>query len=366
MSGDVPAPVRVALIGCGTVSELYYVPALGELEREGLLQLRMLVDSNVVQAQRFNACFPSAQVQKDLAGLSGNTIDFAIVASPPRFHAAQTIALLRAGIPVLCEKPMAVNTAEAEAMIAAAEASGCVLAIGLVRRFLPACQTIRTLLAQSVLGDVQSFHFMEGSGFHWPTQSIDYFQRDNAGGGVLLDIGSHLLDLTSWWMGEPSELRYEDDAMGGIDVNCCIEMKFQDGFTGVLRLSRDCELQSRCFIRGSKGWLSWSINRPEELQLQFNGMTTVVVGCLHEQSPISPSLNPGRGVRNFEQSFVAQLRNVAAAVRGEESPLVSGQEGLKGMQLLDKCLGHTSLMPLGWLNEQERARAASLAHGVSK
>src|SRR5262245_5937646 len=104
MNGNVLAPVRVALIGCGAVSEHYYAPALGELEKAGLLQLLVLVDPNVGQTERLKTCFPSAQVQKDLAGLSGSVIDLAIVASPPRFHAAQTIALLRAGVSVLCEK----------------------------------------------------------------------------------------------------------------------------------------------------------------------------------------------------------------------------------------------------------------------
>jgi hypothetical protein len=89
-----------------------------------------------------------------------------------------------------------------------------VLAVGLVRRFLPACQTIRAILRQGILGDVQSFHFAEGGTFRWPTHSTTYFQRSTAAGGVLADIGTHLLDLITWWMGEPSEIRYEDDAMG--------------------------------------------------------------------------------------------------------------------------------------------------------
>jgi predicted dehydrogenase len=215
-------------------------------------------------------------------------------------------------------------------------------------------------VSQGVLGDIQSFYFWEGNEFRWPTRSADYFQRDTAGGGVLLDIGSHLLDLTCWWMGEPSEIFYEDDAMGGIDVNCRIQMKFQDGVTGILRLSRDCELQNRCVIRGSKGQVRWSINSPEELQLQFNGMTTMVVGNLREQSSALLT-NLGRGVRNFEQSFVAQLRNVATAVQGTEPLFVSGQEAIKGMRLLDKCRAHASLMPMGWLNEREQARAECLA-----
>ena len=171
-----PLPTRVALIGCGAVAQLSYAPALRVLSAEGLLEVGALVEPNPESSRRLEAAFPDARVYRDMTALSEGAVDLAIVASPPRFHAEQTIRLLREGISVLCEKPMAPTSLEAESMIAASAAAKRVLAIGLIRRFLPAAQTIRAYLAQGVLGDVQAFHFTEGGRFRWPTRSADYFR----------------------------------------------------------------------------------------------------------------------------------------------------------------------------------------------
>ena len=355
------SPVRVALVGCGAVAELSYAPALRVLSAEGLLEVAALVEPNPESSRRLEATFPDARVHRDTTALSEGTVDLAIVASPPRFHAEQTIQLLREGVSVLCEKPMAATSLEAEAMIAASAAAKRVLAIGLVRRFLPAAQTVRALLAQGVLGDIQDFHFTEGGRFRWPTRSADYFRPGAANGGVLADIGTHLLDLIVWWLGEPMDVRYEDDAMGGVELNCRVELRFPKGFTGTVRLSRDCDLPSRCFIRGTRGWLLWSIHAPEHLTLHFEGTACVVSGRLHEL-PAGPSQpGAGRRVANFEQSFVEQLRNVVASVRGDARPFVGGQEALAAVRLVESCYRHRTLMPMGWLNEVEAARAGKLS-----
>ena len=143
MSASRPA-ARVALVGCGAVAEVYYAPALRELSKEGLVRVTALADTDRASAERLARRFPAAQIQEDLGGLESESVDLAVVASPPRFHAAQSIELLGRGVSVLCEKPMAASVEEGEAMLEAASSSRRVLAVGLVRRYLPACETIRT------------------------------------------------------------------------------------------------------------------------------------------------------------------------------------------------------------------------------
>jgi predicted dehydrogenase len=65
----------------------------------------------------------------------------------------------------------------------------------------------------------------EGGQFDWPVRSTGYFTRAQSGGGVLQDIGTHVLDLLAWWFGEPEALLYEDDAMGGVEANCRIRVR---------------------------------------------------------------------------------------------------------------------------------------------
>jgi predicted dehydrogenase len=139
--------VQVVLVGCGAVSQLYYTPALKELERLKLLRVKALFDPGSENLAKVHKAFPAAVAVKNLNELSRPEIDLAIIASPPRCHSAQTIQLLQAGLSVLCEKPMASSVAEGEAMIEAASAAEGLLAIGLFRRFFPATRTICEILS---------------------------------------------------------------------------------------------------------------------------------------------------------------------------------------------------------------------------
>jgi predicted dehydrogenase len=160
------------------------------------------VAANATQVQRL---FPGARRLEHFDELLRAPAELAIVSSPPRFHAEQTIRVLGAGKSVLCEKPMAMTVAEAEAMSLAAQHASRVLAIGLFRRFFPATQMIHSILTDGLLGDVTDFSFAEGGRFRWPTASPSYFSR-TSGNGVLMDLGAHLLDLMVWWMGEPERI----------------------------------------------------------------------------------------------------------------------------------------------------------------
>jgi predicted dehydrogenase len=351
--------VNVALIGCGAVSQLYYAPALQELEKHNLLQVKALFDPSSPSVEQLQKYFPKASRLRDLTELLAETMDLAIIASPPRFHAEQTIQLLNQGISVLCEKPMAASVTEAEAMIDAASTAVGVLAIGHFRRFFPATQTIKQILSLNLLGEIKSFAFSEGGYFRWPIQSPAYFQKATAGGGVLLDIGIHVLDLLVWWFGEPSTLTYEDDAMGGIEVNCRLKAEFSAGFTGEIRLSRDCLLPNCYVIEGTKGWLRWEVNEADRVEIGLADSLHALNAHLHEvDGGTVPKL--GRGSDNFEQSFIRQLCHLLNAIAGQESLLVPGSEGIRSLRLIDECYRHRSLMAISWLSASEFDRAQSL------
>ena len=250
----------------------------------------------------------------ELSGLSKHAFDLAIVASPHSLHAAQSIHLLEAGVSVLCEKPMATSADDASAMARAAAASRGLLAIGLVRRFFPAAQAIRSMLSQRMLGEISSFEFSEGSAsFGWPAASRGYFDRQEAQGGVLMDIGVHALDLLQWWLGRPAIVAFADDAMGGIEANCLIHCRLAGGATGTLRLSRDCALANRYTIRGTRGPLDAS-----DADRLIRPCRFVAGDRFRPTQPADSS---------FERSFLDQPRNVVAALRGTEELRVPAAEG---------------------------------------
>jgi predicted dehydrogenase len=353
-------PTRIALVGCGAVSQQYYAPALEELERQQLVRVAALLDPEASNRRELQKRFPQAFCPADLGELSARAADLAIIASPPRFHSEQAVRLLRAGMSVLCEKPMATALAEAEAMVAAAADSPGLLAVGMFRRFFPVAQLIRQIIRQGLLGEIVSFSISEGGEFRWPVQSAAHFRRETSNGGVLIDIGVHVLDLMIWWFGYPGELMYEDDAMGGIEANCRIQCYFDSGASGEVRLSRDCELSNRYIITGTKGWVSCEANETDAVEIGVAGSPFGVKARLHDivaQSP-QPLLNGPSAT--FQRSFVGQIENVVAAMRGEQPLLVSGEEALPSLRLIAACYQQRSLLPMPWLGAAELARAREL------
>jgi predicted dehydrogenase len=354
--------VRVALVGCGAVARLYYVPALRALEARGQLSVVAIVEPNPLNAAQIQAQFPASAWSRDLPELLAHEVNLAIVASPHSMHAEHSIRLLKAGVSVLCEKPMATSVADAQAMMDAAASASGILAIGMSRRFFPATQTIRRLLTLNILGEITSFHFEEGdANFRWPVASPNYFRRSEAHGGVLLDIGVHALDLMLWWMGEPIETEYQDDAMGGIEVNCRLRCTFSQGAVGEVRLSRDCALANRYTVRGTKGWLTWTVNQADGFELGFDKADHLLEARLHEAVHAIPHPGPGKAALNFEQSFVSQLSNVIGAMHKTESALVPATEGIRALRLLEHCYRHRRLMPMPWLDQREILRGTELS-----
>jgi len=353
-------PIKVGLVGCGAVSQLYYQPALQALQHSNLLQVQAVFDPNTASAYRLLGSFPNAIAVENINAIA-NQVDLAIVASPPQYHASQTIHLLQAGCSVLCEKPMANTISEAEAMLDAAAQSSKQLAIGLFRRFFPATQTIHKILSLGWLGEIESITCTEGGIFNWPVQSPAYFQRSQASGGVLLDIGIHLLDLLIWWFGYPTSFIYADDAMGGIDVNCQISLTFGQNIKADVRLSRDCILPNHYLIKGSNGWLRWEVNVADKLQMGFHDSAKVMDINLNEYNLIGNSPQLIRPAFNFEQSFTSQIVNVIAAMRGLEPLTVPAEVAIHSLKLIAACYQHRQLMPMPWLSTEEQTQAQHLS-----
>jgi predicted dehydrogenase len=199
----------------------------------------------------------------------------------------------------------------------------------------------------------------EGGPFSWPVTSIDYFDRAKARGGVLLDIGVHVLDLLLWWLGEPDRIAYEDDALGGVEVNCRVRLGFQSGCEADIQLSREWSRPNEYLIQGTKGVLRWAANESDRIRISVGGCR-FHLNALLETGDYRIGSSKNLPAPHFQQSFINQIRNVAAAIRGAEPLLISGEEGLRSLQLVEECYRYRTLMAMPWLNEREEARARAL------
>jgi predicted dehydrogenase len=337
-------PVRVAVSGCGAVSELYYAPTLRALASEGRVEVVALSDPDDRRCDTLGAVFPRAARCRELAPVFEAAPQLLIIASPPRHHPQQALAGLSAEVDILCEKPLAISLADARRMADADAASGKLLAVGMVRRQMPAARMIRTVVSREVLGTLRRFEVFEGGPFDWPVHGTEYFDARNAGGGVLADIGTHVLDLLVWWMGSPSLEAAEDDAMGGVEANVRLTLRCGD-VPGVVRLSRDWRRPNHITLTGSKGSLRWSLEDVERVVVTLDGNAPLELRA------------PAGAPTTFLDCFHAQLCAVLDTVEGKQADVVRAADLLPSIAIIERAYRESSLLAMPWLSPRE-SRAA--------
>ena len=194
---------RVAIIGCGGIANGSHAPSLKRLHDEGACELVACADVNEAAAKAMAEKFGIPRHVTDFhALLEDDALDGVTVATPPFVHKDATIAALRAGKHVLVEKPMAMNVAEAKEMAAVAKETGKVLTIGHGSRFSAAAEAIHARIAAGDLGEI---YYAKATALRQrgvPSRGVFTVKKLN-GGGPLIDIGVHALDLTVWLMGNP-------------------------------------------------------------------------------------------------------------------------------------------------------------------
>lgn len=187
--------LRWGLIGCGDISRKRVAPALNELATCELVAVnRARAELAESFAQEFGARRWYADWRELLAD---SEIDAVYIATPVYLHVEQTIAAAEAGKHVLCEKPMAMNVAECDRMIAACEANGVKLGIAYYRHFYPVVQRAKAIIASGEIGKpvvaqinaFERFNPQPGEDRHW------LLEKSKAGGGPMMDFGCHRIEV---------------------------------------------------------------------------------------------------------------------------------------------------------------------------
>ena len=192
--------LKIGIIGCGGISNGKHMPALSRLSDK--VEMVAFCDIIVERAQEAAKKYgtPDAKVYEDYHQLlEDKSIDVVHVLTPNRSHCEITVAALEAGKHVMCEKPMAKTAADARKMLEAAKRSGKKLTIGYQNR----CRPDSLLLKKAVdRGDLGEIYFAKAHAIRRravPTWGV-FLNEYEQGGGPLIDIGTHALDLTLWMM----------------------------------------------------------------------------------------------------------------------------------------------------------------------
>ena len=190
--------IGVGIIGCGSVARWKYVKNLAEMSG---VSLRAFYGGRAEEFQQQYGA-PGSVVCRDLAEfLAREDVDAVCICTPNNSHAEIALAALRARKHVLCEKPMAISAEDAVRMVETAEQMGVLLTVGHQSRFSPAAQALYHQLREGAFG---SLYFARASMVRRmgiPTWG-HFFDPAVQGGGCLIDLGTHALDLALWLLND--------------------------------------------------------------------------------------------------------------------------------------------------------------------
>lgn len=320
-------PLRLAVIGCGAVTEKSHLPALARVEG---IEVTALVDTHRPQLEHLQSAFQIPLIGSSFIDLI-DSFDMAVVATPSATHYEIGRQLLVAGKHVLMEKPLASHYKQAVELTSHAKREDLMLAVNLVRRYLPHFKLFKSLLDSSILGMVHRFEVEEGGVFNWLVQSASFYDTEQSGGGVLIDNGAHILDALLWWLGDFESVTYSDDAHGGVEADCHLKITLKSGAIGLVTMSRLRKLKNSITVYGERGTLKMDLSKGK-IELQPRGQSQTLVG------EAKPENNAGLPtiLRLFEWHYKAILASINAPTKVSHGVILA-QDSLHSIRLIEQC-----------------------------
>jgi 1,5-anhydro-D-fructose reductase (1,5-anhydro-D-mannitol-forming) len=258
------------VIGIGDIATRRVIPAILAEPRS---RLYGLVTGDPAKAARYSATCAAVEnirVWTTLEeALADPDVHAVYVATPVFLHAPQTIQSLRAGKHVLCEKPMAMNEAEARTMAQTAEQTGRTLGVAYYRRTYPKVQRAKELIAFGAIGKPVVAELTSHSWFDGNEDSRSWLlDPARAGGGPLFDIASHRIDLLNYLFGQPLRVSAQlSNAVHhyAVEDNATIMIEYAEGVRGIVDVRWHSKVKrDECRIRGTEGEIDLTpLNEPE-------------------------------------------------------------------------------------------------------
>jgi predicted dehydrogenase len=308
--------INLGLVGAGAIAQSY-VQALRDSPVASIAGVAD-VRSEAARALAENARCAAFGSHKELC--DATDCEAVIVCTPPVTHPEICIDLLEQGIPVLCEKPLSIDLESASAMLEAAERAGVVFTMASKFRYVDDVIRAKSIVASGVLGEILLFE----NAF---TSRVSMAGRWNAdplvsGGGVLIDNGTHSVDLVRYFLG-PIE------AVEAVESKRIQDLPVEDTV--------------RLFVRSVGGVvgnidLSWSLNKELDSFIDIYGSNgTLRVGW--SESRYRPASSPdwivfGSGYDKLA-AFRNKVENFCGAIRGEEPLLIGPEDALASVEVIE-------------------------------
>lgn len=321
-------PLKFGILSTASINRYGFIPIVEKVADADLVAVASRNDEG---AARYAAKHGIPYAYGDYDSLlNSRGIDCVYIPLPAAMHAEWAIKALAAGKHVLCEKPVTVEAAEAEAIKKKVEETGLVFAEAMHYRYHPLARRIEELIASDEIGEVM--HVSATFCVPLPPGKIQY--KPELGGGALLDVGCYPVNFVRW-IARSSAARVEKAwafrSGSGMDLTTIAALRFDNGVVGRIHCSLIKLLPQTAVIRGTKGVI--------RVLLPFNPTT--------ELGPLTVNLcrltisnrSGTRVVRvSSNVSYYYQLDAFCRCVRLGEPPLTNIDEAIAGMKLIDAIM----------------------------
>jgi len=335
-------PVDIAVVGLGHLHPRLYMPLFASLPET---QVTAVVEADADLRRAFAADFKVQAYSNVAALLKEQRPEAAFVFLPHADCPAAAEALARAGVHLFVEKPMAASAAGAERIERAARKARVRLATGYCWRLHPAAREIKSLVASGVLGDIVGGEGRIAAGRlqrYLDGHSPWMLDRKRSGGGPMYNLGVHWIDLFRWMLEEDivetAGCNVRVNRRHDIEDNSFAWMRFKGGAVASLNISytvpdafphgRDLYLA----MRGTQGTITWAPayeGQSDEIFLCSDHPDYRAAPRRHFRFELPP-VNGYSGIMGLNY-----VRNFIAAVRGQETPAVRGEDGVAVLRVVE-------------------------------
>lgn len=329
--------LRIGIIGSGGIAQGCHMPGYAAIP--DLCEIVATCDVNPEVAKKAAEKFDVPATYTDYNEMfAKENLDAVSVATPNKFHLDPTVAALKAGIHVLCEKPLGMNADECRIMCAAARDSGKILQVGLQSRFNGPSRWLKTYIDAGNMGDVYFARAQALRRRGVPGWGV-FINKELQGGGPLIDIGVHILDLTLFLMGYPKPVSASGktwdtlgkdpslyNGMGDYDRS---KFTVEDFAVGLIKFENGAVISLES---------SFMANGPDPFQTQLYGTkagATVIpyasgsdaVKVYTEQDKLLMDVTPGN-IPHVPSAHIDEVKAFVDAILNDKPSPVPGENGL--------------------------------------
>jgi len=322
--------ISLAIIGCGAVTREVHLPALEMVEE---IEVDYLIDINIKEAEKLSKEYAITHFCTDYRDVIGR-VDAAIVALPHHLHYEISMTLMKNGINILCEKPLALNSDHAKQLVDCAKENGVVLNVGVVRRYYWNSQKVKNIILDKKYGALESIEAYEGGIYDWPAASDFFFSKEKSGGGVLIDTGSHTIDMLNWWVGEsPNKIEYCDDNYGEVEAECFARLSYPNNIQATARLSRITPMPNKYLLKFQSAEIVYYPFKLNILDVSTDSESYTVRNKQEE---------------NFHDFVSKMLVEFADSINNKTIAINNSSSVLDTVQTIDRCYSNVNRLKSKW------------------